>query len=266
MSTSTVTAITAANTEAWIAKAQILVDPLRDSIAATGGASRRVAAQPVRDAGQALYGNLMLSWPETTDDHVILHHLPSGALFLRLLAQAYRPVLKLRPQLEACLHDGSRLELAFTNDVLQVQAAAPPGPYSMVRHHALVMHAATHWLNEPARSRWFELYEGLASGLMSERTAPPTAEELRQVEESAFVDFRRFAADTVDAGTSSVLLADHDALRNILQYTVFAGVAIAVLERHRLSTGAEDWVAWMADQLAAAARDDYLLEEWGCLL
>jgi hypothetical protein len=261
-----VTAIAPADTQRWIAKAQQRVAPLREAIAAVGGSSRRVRARCVPDLGEAAFGNFMLSWPEQDGDDMILNHLPDGAFFLQLLRLAYRPVMERRPHLRACLLDGSRLELAFTNDVLQVQAAGPPGPYSMVRHHALVLHAATHWLDEPARSRWLELYEALAATMMARRSAPPSAGELRDIEGSAFADMRAYAGQTLEHTEAAALLADPVMLGGIADYQVMAATAIAVLERDRLSRRRDAAADWVANQLAAATRDDYLLEAWGRLL
>lgn len=155
---SAITEIRPADTARWIEKAQLRTDPLRDAIAAAGGRSRRVTARSVHDVRDAAFGNFMLSWLVPHGEDVELDHLPDGRFFLRLLELSYRPLFGRKPELRGCLLDGSRLELAFTNDVLQAQVAGPPGRYSMVRHHALVLHAATHWLDEPGRTRWLQIY------------------------------------------------------------------------------------------------------------
>jgi hypothetical protein len=264
-----VTAINAADTRRWIDKAQRLVDPLRTVIDATGGRSRIVRAHCVSDIREAPYGNLMLSWPVPAGrDATTLHHLPDGALFLQLLDLAYRSELADLPHLRECLLDGSRLELAFTNDVLQVQAAGPPGAYSMVRHHALVLHAATHWLAEPARTRWLELCEAVARGLSRELSGPGSAARLDDIEGRAFADLAALAPRTIDAADAAALLAEPGRLANVVEFHRVATAAIAVLDRHwraRLSRGGS-LLDWQAEQIAAAARDDYLRDDWEQLL
>jgi hypothetical protein len=260
------TAITPTDTARWIAKAQQRVDPLRDAIIGTGGVSRRVVASCVKEVADAPFGNFMLSWPIDHGDDVVLGHLPDAAFFLRLLEVAYRPAFDRRPDLRACLHDRSRLEMAFTNDVLQVQAASPPGPYSMIRHHALVLHAAAHWLDEPARSRWLQLCEVVAEVSQAAPGGRFAAAELADVEAAAFADFARLAEQSRDPVAAAELLADGGQIANIVDYQVAAAAAIAVLERDRLTHGPGEMHDWMAQQLSAAAADDYLLELWRTLL
>ncbi len=260
------TAIGSADTDRWLAKAQRRVDPLRAAIQSAGGRSRTVRAHCVSDLREAAYGNFMLSWPESAGpDVTTLNHLPDGALFLRLLELAYRPELVARPHLRECLLDGSRLELAFTNDVLQVQAAGPPGLYSMVRHHALVLHAATHWLDEPARGRWLELCEAVAAGLSGELVGPGSAARLDDVEVEAFADLTVLAPRTLDPADGAALLAEPDRLRSIVEFHRVATAAIAVLERNLLTQGGA-LVDWQAEQLSAATHDEYLREDWERLL
>jgi hypothetical protein len=266
---SAVTAISEADTRRWIDKAQRRVDPLRAVIDATGGRSRTVRAHCVSNIREAPYGNFMLSWPVPAGrDETTLHHLPDGALFLQLLDLAYRSELAGLPHLRGCLLDGSRLELAFTNDVLQVQAAGPPGPYSMVRHHALVLHAATHWLDEPARTRWLELCEAVAAGLSRELSGAASAARLDDIEGRAFADLEALAPRTIDTVDAAALLAEPGRLVNVMEFHRVATAAIAVLERHlrdRLLRGGT-LLDWQTEQIAAAALDDYLRDDWEQLL
>jgi hypothetical protein len=261
-----VTAISADDTRRWIDKAQQLVDPLRAVVEKTGGRSRTVRAHCVSDIRQAAYGNFMLSWPEPAGpDVTTLNHLPDGALVLQLLGLAYRPELAVHPHLGECLRDGSRLELAFTNDVLQVQAAGPPGAYSMVRHHALVLHAATLWLDEPARTRWLELCEAVAVGLSRQPGGRPSAAQLDDIEGLAFADLEAYAARTITATDGAALLAEPGRLTNVVAFHRVATAAVAVLERDRRARGGLS-LDWQLEQISAATRDDYLRDEWERLL
>lgn len=261
---SAITRVTPADTARWIDKAQSRIEPLRKAISATGGRSRRVTAR-VSDPSDAAFGSFMLSWLVPQGEDVELNHLPDGRFFLRLLRLAYRPLLDREPDLRLCLLDGSRLELAFTNDVLQAQAAGPLGSYSMVRHHALVLHAATRWLDDPARGRWLRIYEECANGLVSRRSMRPSVEELAGIEASAFADFAAYADDSRDPAAAAALLADPQRLRNAIDYQIVAAAAIGLLERDWRARGGGDWVRWMTAQLGAATSDEYLLEQWQSL-
>ncbi len=262
---SAVARITPADTARWIEKAQLRIDPLRGAIAAAGGRSRRVTGRSIRDLSEAAFGNFMLSWLVPRGEDVEISHLPDGRFFLRLLDLTYRPLFDREPGLRGCLLDGSRLELALTNDVLQAQAAGPPGRYSMVRHHALVLHAATHWLEEPGRTRWLRLYDSVTA-LVPRRPGPPSADELAHIEGSAFADFELHAEASRDPAEATAMLADPGKLRNVIQYQIVAAAAIGVLERDRLSRGVGNCGEWMTGQISAATSDDYLLEQWRSLL
>ena len=259
--------LTDTETVGWIAKAQERIRPLLPAIIAAGGYSKAVTAYAVGGPAQAPYGAFMLSWPEDVADGVVLHHLRDGDFFLRILARCYAPVFEQQPQLASCLADGTRLEIALTNDVLQVQAAGPPGPYSMVRHHALVLHAATHWLEEPARTNWLALYECLAESLMADRRSPPSPSELADAEAVAFSDFRLLAEASADPEGAEELFADPAALSNVIRYQTYATVAIGVLERDYMSSVPAQRSGWLSRQLESAyIRDDYLLDAWSTLL
>lgn len=259
------TEITADDAARWIEKAQLRTDPLREAITVVGGRSRRVTARGIHDLTEAAFGNFMLTWLVPRGEDVEINHLPDGRFFLRLLELTYRPLFAREPELRGCLLDGSRLELAFTNDVLQAQAAGPPGRYSMVRHHALVLHAATHWLDELRRNSWLQLYDRVTR-LVPRRPGPPSADELAHIEGSAFADFEVHADASRDPAAAAALLADPGQLRNVINYQIVAAAAIGVLERDRLSCGAGDWAGWMAAQISAVTSDDYLLEQWRSLL
>src|SRR6266508_4278133 len=68
----------------------------------------------------------------------------------RALVEAYRSSpLNLTTPL------AQRVWIGIANDVLQLFVAdPPPGTYSMVRHHALILAAATAWLGPAATSAW----------------------------------------------------------------------------------------------------------------
>ena len=64
---------------------------------------------------------------------------------------------------EALISNGDRLWVGIANDVLQMFVPdPPPGTYSMVRHHALMLGAATLWLG-PDRAGPWERAHGLAA-------------------------------------------------------------------------------------------------------
>jgi hypothetical protein len=257
--------ITPEQTERWIGKAQRRVDPLRPAMIDAGGRSRGVSARPVAHLDEAAFGAFMLSWLVPIGDDVELGHLRDGRFFLQLLNLAYQPIFDSDRDLQTGLLDGSRLELAFTNDVLQAQAAGPPGHYSMIRHHALVLHAATWWLEASARDRWLRIYRACIELLRARRTGWPSAAELMDIENAAFADFEALAGESRDAAGAAALLGNPAALRAVLDYQIAAGAAIGLLERDRQLHSSADPLAWMARQLRDVTDHDYLVEQWTAL-
>src|SRR5262249_48127255 len=58
---------------------------------------------------------------------------------------------------------GERVWIGVANDVLQLYVTdPPPGSYSMVRHHALMLAAATTWLGAEAISSWRDAHAAVA--------------------------------------------------------------------------------------------------------
>lgn len=249
----------------WTQKAQSLIDPWRPAIVAAGGRSARVATRAVEDPATAGLGRFMLSWPEADGDDFVLYHLRDGGFFLRLLVECYAPVLADQPQRGRVVTDGSRLEVAITNDVLQVQAAGPPGDYSMIRHHALMLLIATEWLGEPARSRWLALYSDIAAAARA-GGAPPAA-RLDAVEDEAFAEMRQLAAGASDAGSSAELLAEPGRLQCVLLYQWCAAVAVGLLAGQWARAPEQQRDEWLERQLIEGYRsDNYLIEDWDSAL
>jgi hypothetical protein len=246
----------------WVNKAQERIDGhVGDAVVEGGGRCYAVATALVPDVSKAPYGRFMVAWPDESDEPVI-HHLPDGEFFLFLLELSYADALAAEPELREALLDGSRLEIAITNDVLQVQAAGPPGRYSMIRHHALMHWAATAWLDGPAADRWFRIYEVLAQQLSQGEHEVPGAQQLDEAEDEAFAVFERLGSATRDAQTARSMLADEASLRPVLTYLRYAAVAIAVLERSRRQSDMST-EGFLAQEILRSYREpDYLAEEW----
>ncbi|MCW2781007.1 MAG: hypothetical protein JWR35_1456 [Marmoricola sp.] len=258
-----VTEFSESQVQAWIDLTQERIDPLRADIESVGGRSAAVTGELVPDPQAAPFGAFMIAWPEADGSGFAIQHLGSAEFFLRILELCYAPVISRKPGLAGALYDGSRLELAISNDVLQVQALGPSGHYSMIRHHALMHFAANNWLAQPSRGLWTQIYEGMAQHLMSDRAQPPGAAELDECELAAFADFRRLAPRTADPDSRRELLLDAGEFKNILQYQAYAAVAIAVLQRVHDGLPADQRSGWFTNFMCTSYLEpDCLLEEW----
>lgn len=267
MTASRVVAFEGELVEGWVRKAQRRIDgQVSDAVLAGGGRRFDVRTQLHTDVADAPYGRFMVAWPDGSLDPAI-SHLADSEFFLALLELAYADALAEEPGLRETLRDGSRLEIAITNDVLQVQAAGPPGRYGMIRHHALMHWAATAWLDDPASRRWFRLYEMLAQKASHDGQGRLTAEQLDAAEDEAFAVFDRLARATYDAEEARSLLGEVEQLRPVLTYLRHAAVAIAVLERSRQQSRGRSVEGFLSDQLVGGYREpEYLAQAWQRLL
>jgi hypothetical protein len=209
-----------------------------------------------------LYGNFMLAWLDPGAAPRRVRHLPSGSFFLELLRMAYAPVLSRRPELAALLADESRLEMSLTNDVLQIQLRGREEGYSMIRHHALMLFVAALWLDEPRRSQWLDLYDELVTYVDERPAGRPSLDEIAEVETAAFADFTALAARTL-VHTEARTLLESQELSHILDYQLYAGVAIGLLWREYRAVPEAEREAWQREQLSDRyLRSDYLEQNW----
>jgi len=228
------------------------------------GAAARPAAirhESVSDPSRWPYGRFMGAWLDDSTDPRVLRHLPSAEFFMRLLAVAYEPEFRDRPDRVALLAGTSRLQVSLTNDALQIQLATLASGYSMIRHHALMLFEATLWLDQPERTKWLELYEDLA--IAHARSDRGDLSALADIETGAFEDFVELAPRTIDQDDAIDLLSDHECLSRILQYQRCAGVAIGLLWSNYRELPAADQVRWHAHHLSCGYLEpDYLEKEW----
>jgi hypothetical protein len=122
-----------------------------------------VVARRVRPA-DALGGSLIPAWPIRAEDgSVTIEYVADWGLLLAGWREAAAPSdeASLGPDLDpdldldGLLASGDRLWVGIANDVLQKFVPDPPdGTYSMVRHHALMLGAATLWLGADRARLW----------------------------------------------------------------------------------------------------------------
>jgi hypothetical protein len=126
----------------------------------------KVVARQVSPA-DALGGSLIPAWPIRHEDgSVTIEYVADWGALLAGWRDAACPATSPSAasgqpdvpglDLDALLTSGDRLWVGIANDVLQKFVPDPPeGTYSMVRHHALMLGAATIWLG-PERARLWQ--------------------------------------------------------------------------------------------------------------
>jgi len=118
-------------------------------------ASLAVSARCV-DAAAARGGNLIPAWPIRRDDgSVVIEFVEDWGVLLAAWRAGLAEPADEMAKLDALIKSRERIWIGIANDVLQLYVAdPPPGTYSMVRHHALMLVAATLWLGAQRARRW----------------------------------------------------------------------------------------------------------------
>ncbi|HET6499811.1 MAG TPA: hypothetical protein VFG87_03515 [Amycolatopsis sp.] len=245
----------------WVAKGRRCAAPM---LRLAGAVADPAEVEPgrVELSEDWLYGNFMLAWLDPAAEPRRVRHLPDASFFLDLLRRAYAPATSARPDLAELLTGTSRPEMSLTNDVLQIQLRGLDEGYSMIRHHALMLFYAALWLDEPYRTGWFDLYDTLVTYVDGRAEGRPTLPELSAVEAAAFADFTTLAGRTLTRD-DGVKLLESPELDDIVDYQLYAGVAIGLLWREYRELPESEREAWHRDQLSERyLRQDYLEENW----
>jgi hypothetical protein len=118
-------------------------------------------------------GSLIPAWPiRQPDGSVVIEYVADwGALLAGWLSAVAEPHRRLAQDL---VDSGQRVWIGIANDVLQLFVVDPPGDsYSMVRHHALMLAAATTWLVPDAIRAWGNAHASAARGFLRRHSDQP---------------------------------------------------------------------------------------------
>jgi hypothetical protein len=254
--------VTDAQAQAWVAKG-------RQNAASVLGLAGPVADPAdvlpgrVESSSDWIFGNFMVAWLDAKVEPRRVRYLPDHSFFLQLLRRAYAPVLSRRPDLAPLLTDTSRPQMSLTNDVLQIQLRTLENGYSMIRNHALMLFYAALWLDEPRRCQWLDLYDEIVTYVDERPQGRPSLAELAEVEAGAFADFTTLAPRTLEPAQAQELLESESLLDRILDYQLYAGVAIGLLWRQYRALPASEQEQWQREQLSEGYfRLDYLKKNW----
>jgi hypothetical protein len=118
-------------------------------------------------------GSLIPAWPtRQPDGSVVIEYVRDwGALLAGWLTAVGQPQHRLAQDL---VDSGQRVWIGIANDVLQLFVVDPPGgSYSMIRHHALMLAAATTWLGRDAIRAWGNAHACAAQGFLRRHSDQP---------------------------------------------------------------------------------------------
>lgn len=184
-------------------------------------------------------GSIIPAWPmRRADGSVVIEYVDDwGALLAGFLvatgaAQSDAVVLT------------QRVWIGIANDVLQLFVADPPaGTYSMVRHHALMLVAATAWLGPAAISAWHAAH--VAAGAAFVRSCDRPLHEAIEAAERGLDTLLEDERAHLPAARALAWLDNDSAARKLyLEYLGAASLGVAALLRSMLASDL-DTAAWL---------------------
>jgi hypothetical protein len=138
---------------------------LKPGPATEGGV--QVSARLVQP-GQARGGSLIPAWPlRGADGRVTIEHVEDWGAMLAGWCATVSDDGDVTASLVQLVESGERQWVGIANDVLQLYVPNPPdGTYSMVRHHALMLVAATLWLGQERARLWLDAHSAVARAFL----------------------------------------------------------------------------------------------------
>jgi hypothetical protein len=128
----------------------------------------QVSAKLVQPA-EARGGSLIPAWPlRGADGRVTIEFVEDWGAMLAAWCASVGDAPATTAMLVELVASGERQWVGIANDVLQLYVPNPPdGTYSMVRHHALMLVAATLWLGRDRARRWLDAHGAVAQAFLA---------------------------------------------------------------------------------------------------
>ena len=224
------------------------------------GARLPVRAERVSDE-VARGGGLIPAWPvRQPDGSVVIEHVANwGTLLTGWLTCVGEQQRGLAQDL---VDSGQRIWIGIANDVLQLFATDPPADtYSMIRHHALMLAAATTWLGAEATRAWANVHASAGREFLR-----------RHAGESLWI-----AVDAAEHGLTALLLdsrsrqparlalgwldTDADARARYIDYLAAASLGVVAVLDALQASGQPDEV-WLAQAVADLHADPAFNRGW----
>lgn len=190
----------------------------------------QVSARLVPPA-EARGGSLIPAWPlRGADGRVTVEFVSDWGAMLAAWCASVGDADGAATGLVELVRSGERQWVGIANDVLQLYVPDPPaGTYSMVRHHALMLVAATLWLGPERAHRWLDGHSVVAGAFLDRLDGRP----LWDVVDSAEQGLGALLADPRAHGTATDVVtwldADADSAAAYRAYLGAASLGLAAL-------------------------------------
>jgi hypothetical protein len=201
-------------------------------------------------------GRWMGCYPELKDGKGDLTIIADWSFSLYALYLAVEEACEDKELLRQAFLDRSRIKIGITNDVYQPFAPLP-NPYSMIRHHSLILYLSLDWLTEDEKERWKAICRSTGEfvGNSLKDCLDPLA-EIRQWEDSARQVMLKTAALSCTKAGAEKILQDMDVMREVKRYYALTCFGIDVVAHRHAKAG--NSYAWNFEEILALTQDDYL--------
>jgi hypothetical protein len=189
-------------------------------------------------------GSLVPAWPHRADDNSVrIEFVDDWGVMLAAWRSGLDCSATELAEIDGLLRSGDRLEVGIANDVLQLYVPdPPPGTYSMVRHHGLMLAAATTWLG-PARTRaWSNAHSRAAASFLQKASTRSLWEAIGAAE--AGLDGLLAAPEAHQTARASIAWLERDdaARAAYVDYLGAASLGVAALLDEHADEPADAWV------------------------
>ena len=190
-------------------------------------------------------GSLIPAWPlPGAEGRVTIEFVADWGAMLAAWCASVGDAGEAAAGLVELVRSGERQRVGIANDVLQLYVPDPPaGTYSMVRHHALMLVAATLWLGRERARRWLDGHSVVAGAFLDRLDG----RELWDAVDAAERGLRTLLADSRAHGTAADVVSWLEAdAASAAAYRAYLGAASLGLAALLATAPAEgDASAWV---------------------
>ncbi|MBV9356689.1 MAG: hypothetical protein JO023_14345 [Chloroflexi bacterium] len=189
-------------------------------------------------------GSLVPAWPHrTADNSVRIDFVADWGGMLAAWRSGLDGAEAELAEIDELLASGERLEVGIANDVLQLFVQDPPaGSYSMVRHHGLMLAAATTWLGPERTRAWRRAHTRAAACFLGRSGNRPVWDAVGAAESGLDVLLGAPEAHGTAAETVAWLERDDTARAAYVDYLGAASLGVAALLDEYADEPADVWV------------------------
>lgn len=196
------------------------------------------------DYARARGGCLLPAWPlRGPDGSVVIEFVEDWGVQLAAWRSILGEPAHDREPMDALARSGERIRIGISNDVLQLFVEdPPPGTYSMVRHHGLMLAAATIWLGPDRAAEWARAHAYAAIGYLGSIGDVPLWEAVGQTERQLDRLLSDPRAREAPEGALAWLESEPSAAATYTRYLGASSLGVAAILAEAPESGVAEWL------------------------